>query len=99
MGLFISLIVSLMALAVAGAFAWQVLRIPMRNPKVAEITGVIKVAARAYLARQYKTIAVVAVIIFGFLLIFLGVKIAAGFLIGAGTSALAGYIGMMISVS
>jgi len=61
------------------------------------IAKAIQEGAKAYLNRQYKTVAIVAVILFG-LLLFLGIYASLGFLVGAAASALAGYIGMYISV-
>ncbi len=61
------------------------------------IAKAIEEGANAYLYRQYKTVALVAVVLF-FLLLFLGFFASLGFLIGAVASALAGYIGMYISV-
>ncbi len=54
--------------------------------------------ARAFLNRQYKTVAYVAAVIALILLVTLGLKTAVGFLIGAVASALAGYIGMNVAV-
>ncbi len=68
------------------------------NEKMKEIASAIQEGAKAYLNRQYKTIFLVAVVVFGVLLFTLGVNTAFGFLIGAAASALAGYIGMNISV-
>jgi len=62
-----------------------------------EISQAIREGAISYLKRQFKTIAVAAVIIALILLIALGVKTALGFLIGATASALSGFIGMMVS--
>lgn len=68
------------------------------DDKMKEIAKAIQEGASAYLARQYKTISIVAVILAIILLIFLGWKIALGFLIGAFFSALSGIIGMMVAV-
>lgn len=68
------------------------------NEKMKEIASAIQEGAKAYLNRQYKTIFLVAVAVFGVLLFTLGINTAIGFLIGAFASALAGYIGMNISV-
>ncbi|MDO8507916.1 MAG: sodium-translocating pyrophosphatase [bacterium] len=68
------------------------------NEKMQEIASAIQEGAKAYLNRQYKTIFLVAVAVFGVLLFTLGINTAIGFLIGAFASALAGYIGMNISV-
>jgi K(+)-stimulated pyrophosphate-energized sodium pump len=74
-----------------------ILKLPAGNEKMQNIARAIQEGAKAYLNRQYKTVAAVAVILF-ILLLFLDVEAAFGFLIGAIASALAGYIGMHISV-
>ncbi len=63
-----------------------------------EIASAIQAGAKAYLNRQYRTIGVIAVILFVVLWLTLGFKIAAGFIIGAVLSAIAGYVGMNVSV-
>ena len=67
------------------------------NEKMQGISNAVKEGAMAFLAREYKTVAVVAVIL-TVLLSFLGIWTAIGFVIGTVGSALAGYIGMMVSV-
>jgi K(+)-stimulated pyrophosphate-energized sodium pump len=67
------------------------------NERMQEISNAVKEGAQAFLAREYKTVAIVGVVLC-VLLFFLGKWIAIGFIIGAVGSALAGYIGMMISV-
>lgn len=67
------------------------------SAKMQEISNAVKEGAMAFLAREYKTVAVVAVIL-TVLLSFLGPWTAIGFVIGTVGSALAGYIGMMVSV-
>ncbi|MDP1759756.1 MAG: sodium/proton-translocating pyrophosphatase, partial [Thermodesulfovibrionales bacterium] len=67
------------------------------SAKMQEISNAVKEGAMAFLAREYKTVAVVAVIL-TVLLTFLGPWTAIGFVIGTVGSALAGYIGMMVSV-
>ena len=68
------------------------------SPRMQEIANAIKEGAAAYLNRQYRTIAVIAVILFVILWLALGITTAIGFLVGAILSATAGYIGMNISV-
>ncbi|MFY9457613.1 MAG: sodium-translocating pyrophosphatase [Candidatus Spechtbacterales bacterium] len=93
-----STITSLVALAIAGFWALSFKNIPIKNDKVREISGFIRSSARAYLAREYRAIAVVGFGIFVILLFALGWKVALGFLVGGTASALAGYIGMIVSV-
>ena len=66
--------------------------------KMREIAKAIAVGASAYLNRQYRTVALVAIILFIILWLALGVDTALGFIIGAILSALAGFIGMNVSV-
>ncbi len=68
------------------------------NEKMKIIASAIREGAKAYLNRQYKTIGVIAVILFFLLWLGLGFTLALGFILGAILSALAGYIGMNVSV-
>ncbi len=68
------------------------------SERMQEISNAVKEGAYAFLAREYKTVAMVAVILFIALFALLGVWTAIGFLIGTIGSALAGYIGMMVTV-
>ncbi len=67
------------------------------SEKMQAISEAIREGAEAFLNREYKTVAVVAVVLAGVLLL-LGKWTSIGFLIGVCGSALAGYIGMMVSV-
>jgi K(+)-stimulated pyrophosphate-energized sodium pump len=67
------------------------------SEKMQEISEAIREGAEAFLAREYKTVAVVAIILAG-LLTYLGIWTSIGFIVGTVGSAVAGYIGMMVSV-
>ena len=77
---------------------WQVLKADAGSEKMRGIALAIQQGAKAYLNRQYKTVAIIAIILAVILWLALGYKTAIGFLIGAIFSALAGYIGMNVAV-
>ncbi|GHT88687.1 K(+)-insensitive pyrophosphate-energized proton pump [Alphaproteobacteria bacterium] len=76
----------------------SVFKCPSGNELMKEVALAIQVGAKAYLNRQYSTIAIVGALVTAALWIFLSNFVAIGFIIGASLSGIAGYIGMNISV-
>jgi K(+)-stimulated pyrophosphate-energized sodium pump len=88
----------LAAIAYGIGLILYIMRLPKGDRRMQEIAAAIQEGASAYLNRQYTLIAVVAAVIFVVLLVALGWPTAVGFLIGATSSAAAGYIGMNVAV-
>ncbi|PIV41963.1 MAG: sodium-translocating pyrophosphatase [Candidatus Nealsonbacteria bacterium CG_4_10_14_0_2_um_filter_40_15] len=95
--IFIPIIASIVSLIFAYFLIQEVNKSSAGTGKMIEIAQAIKEGAVAFLKRQYRTIGIVAVILFFILFATLGIKSALGFLIGALASALSGFIGMMVS--
>ena len=76
---YLTIIISLLALAYAGILTSGILKQDAGSLRMREIADVIREGAMAYTARQYKTIAIFAVIIIGVLGYFFVTPIATGF--------------------
>ncbi|MEI7765039.1 MAG: sodium-translocating pyrophosphatase [bacterium] len=98
MYLLFAIICSIIAIVYGLILAKSILKMSAGNEKMQSIASAIAEGAKAYLNRQYKTIGMIAAVLFFVLWYGLGIKSAIGFVVGAFLSALAGYIGMNVSV-
>ncbi len=100
MGLAFVVIIACGVLALVYGFitAREIMAADAGTTRMQEISGAVQEGARAYLNRQYTTIGIVGIVILVILFFLLGVHVAVGFLIGAVLSAVAGYVGMNVSV-
>jgi len=92
------LVCGVIALLYGGWLVQQLLALSPGTKEMQEIASAIQEGARAYLNRQYTTVAIVGVVIFIAAFIVLGWQVAVGFLIGSTLSGSAGYVGMNVSV-
>ena len=97
-GLIIALVCALIGIAYGVISIFSILSKSRGNDEMKRISDAIQEGAIAYLARQYKAISIVGVILFIAMWFTLGSYSAIGFAIGALLSGLAGYIGMHVSV-
>jgi len=88
----------LLALLYGWVTSRQVLAADAGTARMQEISGAVQEGARAYLNRQYTTIAIVGIVILIILAAMLGWRVGVGFLLGAILSGVAGYVGMNVSV-
>ena len=97
-GVVVALVCAACALVYGALTVRSLLALSPGNEQMRSISAAVQEGARAYLNRQYTTIAVVGVVLFVALIFVQDIKVAIGFAIGGFSSAAAGYVGMNVSV-
>jgi K(+)-stimulated pyrophosphate-energized sodium pump len=97
-GVIVALVCAAAAVVYGLATSQALLALSAGNEKMRSISAAVQEGARAYLNRQYTTIAGVGVVLFIVLIPIQNIRVAIGFAIGGALSAAAGYIGMNVSV-
>ena len=92
------ILAGLLSIIYAYLISKQVLSANPGNKKMQEVANAIQIGAKAYLNRQYKTIAIVGVVVLVIIIFSFTILVGLGYLIGATLSGLAGYVGMLVSV-
>ncbi len=96
--LYLIIFTGILAVAYSYLLSGQILSSSPGNAKMQEIAEAIQIGAKAYLNRQYKTIAIVGIIVLIIVSYFFSLLVGLGYFIGAFLSGAAGYVGMLISV-
>ena len=96
--LYVIIFTGLIAVFYSYILSKQILKASTGNAKMQEIAEAIQIGAKAYLKRQYITIAIVGVVVLAIVSYFFSPLVGLGYFIGATLSGLAGYMGMLISV-
>jgi K(+)-stimulated pyrophosphate-energized sodium pump len=95
--IYVALVVGSFAMLAVAYLAWSIRREPVKNTRMAEVAGYIRTATRAFIKRQYKTIAVFIALVLIPLSVFEW-RVAVAFVFGAFLSLLAAFIGLCVAV-
>ena len=96
--LYLIAFIGVLAVAYSYLLSCQIISSSAGNSRMQEIAEAIQIGAKAYLNRQYKTIAIVGIIVLAIVTYFFSYLVGIGYFIGAFLSGVAGYVGMLISV-
>ena len=96
--LYLIIFIGLIAVVYSYLLSSQILNSSSGNSKMRDIAEAIQIGAKAYLKRQYTTIAIVGLIVLAIVSYFFSPLVGLGYFIGASLSGVAGYVGMLISV-
>jgi K(+)-stimulated pyrophosphate-energized sodium pump len=96
--LYVIIFTGLIAVFYSYLLSKQILKASPGNAKMQEIAEAIQIGAKAYLKRQYITIAIVGLAVLAIVSYFFSPLVGLGYFIGATLSGIAGYVGMLISV-
>jgi K(+)-stimulated pyrophosphate-energized sodium pump len=96
--LYVIIFTGLIAVFYSYLLSKQILKASPGNSKMQEIAEAIQIGAKAYLKRQYITIAIVGLVVLVIVSYFFSPLVGLGYFIGATLSGIAGYVGMLISV-
>ena len=96
--LYLITFIGVLAVAYSYLLSGQIISSSAGNARMQEIAEAIQIGAKAYLNRQYKTIAIVGILVLAIVTYFFSYLVGIGYFIGAFLSGVAGYVGMLISV-
>jgi K(+)-stimulated pyrophosphate-energized sodium pump len=95
----LALAVGALAMLVVAYLAWSIGKEPAGTPQMDKIAGYIEEGAKAFIRRQYTTIAIfVALTLVPLIIFFKEMSVVIAFVFGASLSLLAAYIGMRVAV-
>ena len=94
--LYLIAFIGILAVAYSYLLSGQIISSSAGNSRMQEIAEAIQIGAKAYLNRQYKTIAIVGLVVLVIVSYSFSILVGLGYLIGATLSGIAGYVGMLV---